>query len=839
MGLLAELSAEQLGRLGDLDPTRADMFARLDGLYVPERDRSAPTFAETVKSALGPDLGDAQWRALGLWTQLRMSMFRDRTYDRDHERDHDPNPAPLAPWVAEREPAWTGDEIELLWWAAAEPLQHCYSYQAPLIIPWAAVGGLAHEEQRRHLPRMRRIQEIMTGARWHSSLPFKRDLDIFLAGHAENDPATVTTCLTGGSDGFAVLMAAEYGSRLGGPQTSSLMRHWITATSARPSPAWLRKAAALLAPDTGPLVRDVLRHLPAHRETTKRHRNGDHTWTTTTYLHERTATLLRGMVWTCELIDEPWTVPLLGEVALAAGIGIGGSGPNSRCEMLVNAALLVLAGRGGLEVVAPLARMQAKVRKRSILAKVARTLDTVAARAGLGREQLLDRTVPAFGLGPDGVREEKAGEHVVRLALDEAGTPLLTFLGPAGKPVRSAPKAVRESHGGLLAEFKNTIKEIRRTLPAERHRVERALAEERLWRWHQVEEFFLDHPVTGVHGRRLIWQILQGPAGTPVRTAGGWELTDPLGRRIQPRADTPMRLWHPIEETVEEIRGWRDHLLRIGLRQPFKQAFREVYLLTPAEEESGTLSNRFAGHRLRYGQAKALLSERGWTGLSLGHWDGAGGSEQGEAVKEVLGWQARWDMHLPWDSWETDGYDAPAAFCLSGPIRFHRTGEDPSQEEEFPGPAPLTEVPPLVLSEAMRDADLAVGVSSVGLDPQGQGDYWHSYNFGDLTETAEMRRDALTRLLPRLRVADRAELTDRFLRVRGDLRTYRIHLGSGNILMEPNDAYLCVVPGATSDHVFLPFEEEGGMLSVIVSKALLLAGDAAITDPSITRQIRT
>ncbi|MGW0588436.1 DUF7737 domain-containing protein [Streptosporangium sp. NPDC002607] len=87
-------------------------------------------------------------------------------------------------------------------------------------------------------------------------------------------------------------------------------------------------------------------------------------------------------------------------------------------------------------------------------------------------------------------------------------------------------------------------------------------------------------------------------------------------------------------------------------------------------------------------------------------------------------------------------------------------------------------------------------------------------------------------------VAGRAELTDRFLRVRGDLRTYRIHLGSGNILMEPNDAYLCIVPRVGSDQVFLPFEEEGGMLSVIISKAFLLADDTAITDPSITRQIK-
>jgi hypothetical protein len=77
-------------------------------------------------------------------------------------------------------------------------------------------------------------------------------------------------------------------------------------------------------------------------------------------------------------------------------------------------------------------------------------------------------------------------------------------------------------------------------------------------------------------------------------------------------------------------------------------------------------------------------------------------------------------------------------------------------------------------------------------------------------------------------------------RIRGDLRTYKIHLGSGNVLMEPNDAYLCIVTSrdVAAERVFLPFEEDGGLLSVIISKAFLLAADASIADPTITRQIR-
>jgi hypothetical protein len=54
------------------------------------------------------------------------------------------------------------------------------------------------------------------------------------------------------------------------------------------------------------------------------------------------------------------------------------------------------------------------------------------------------------------------------------------------------------------------------------------------------------------------------------------------------------------------------------------------------------------------------------------------------------------------------------------------------------------------------------------------------------------------------------------------LRTYRIHLGSANILMEPDNSYLCIVParGTGDGKVFLPFED-----------------DTKITDPTILAQL--
>jgi hypothetical protein len=56
--------------------------------------------------------------------------------------------------------------------------------------------------------------------------------------------------------------------------------------------------------------------------------------------------------------------------------------------------------------------------------------------------------------------------------------------------------------------------------------------------------------------------------------------------------------------------------------------------------------------------------------------------------------------------------------------------------------------------------------------------------------------------------------------------------------MQPDDSYLCIVPsrGKSDGKVFLPFEDD--RLSLILSKAFLLAADTKITDNTILRQIK-
>jgi hypothetical protein len=160
----------------------------------------------------------------------------------------------------------------------------------------------------------------------------------------------------------------------------------------------------------------------------------------------------------------------------------------------------------------------------------------------------------------------------------------------------------------------------------------------------------------------------------------------------------------------------------------------------------------------------------------------------------------------------------------------------------------LADVPTRVFSEAMRAVNQLVAASSQGVDPDwrdgGAGfapqEAWRRQVFGELGDTARERKEVLARLLPRLKIAEQCAIEGDYLRVRGSRELYKIHLGSGNVLREPGERYLCIVadrsPGAPGGRLFLPFEGDE-ILTLILSKAFLLAADHEIRDRSILCQL--
>ncbi|MBK9631164.1 MAG: DUF4132 domain-containing protein [Saprospiraceae bacterium] len=44
-----------------------------------------------------------------------------------------------------------------------------------------------------------------------------------------------------------------------------------------------------------------------------------------------------------------------------------------------------------------------------------------------------------------------------------------------------------------------------------------------------------------------------------------------------------VELWHPATSSTQEVKEWRQFLMDSEIQQPFKQAYREIYILTDAE----------------------------------------------------------------------------------------------------------------------------------------------------------------------------------------------------------------------------------------------------------------
>ncbi|MEO8350341.1 MAG: DUF4132 domain-containing protein [Chthoniobacteraceae bacterium] len=549
-------------------------------------------------------------------------------------------------------------------------------------------------------------------------------------------------------------------------------------------------------------------------------------------LREANSEVLKGLVWGCAISGSSNAAAIVADLAAVCYRKIPGRGPLS--PKIGNACLVALEKIGDANAVAQLSRLRNKIKYVVAQRLVERALEAAATRAGLTVFELEEISLPTFGPHPDNGLDESLKSFTAEIRITPKAELKVTWRNEDGETQKSVPAEVKNEAADEWKELKRTLGEIGKLLEAQRHRIEQLFRFERVWNFPDWEERYLNHPLVAPFARRLIWRF----ADTQSRESLGiWCDGHLVGSNDQTlptfSAGTVVSLWHPILSDVATITAWRNWLIARRVSQPTKQAHREVYLLTDAERTTRTYSNRFAAHILRQHQFAALAQERGWKYKFHGGFDSA--NTPGIALPE-------WNLHAEyWVEPAGDFTQSGGAIhtCLStDQVRFLRDAE----------PLPLADIPPLIFSEIMRDVDLFVGVTSVGNDPAwadgGRGDTernaWAHFSFGDLSATAQTRRDLLERLVPKLKIASRCSFAEKFLVVRGDLRTYKIHLGSGNILMSPNDRYLCIVAGsgkAPDDKVFLPFEGDR-TLSVILSKAFLLAADAKITDPTIVQQLK-
>jgi hypothetical protein len=385
-----------------------------------------------------------------------------------------------------------------------------------------------------------------------------------------------------------------------------------------------------------------------------------------------------------------------------------------------------------------------------------------------------------------------------KLEVTEAGEAVLS-IAKNGKPLKAVPVALKKNEDVLA--FQERRRELGRQGLRMRVSLERAMVHGDAFRTKELKTPWA-HPILRAMFTKLVFVTDAGKLGYLTRY--GQVLRDHAGQETKLGARDSLRIAHPVDLLATKAwSAWQHECFESSRVQPFKQVFRELYVLTQAERTDKVFSSRYAGHQVNAKQSMALLGQRGWVsrmdeGLSRTFHD-----------ESITAWLE-----------SNQGWTTPAE--VEAPklenLYFTRKGDWKRLE--------LTSVPPRLLSEVMRDIDLIVSVAHVGgVDPEAS------------QSTVEMRA-AMVHETSRLLKLENVQIKDSHVLVQGQLNRYTVHLGSGTVHQQPG-GYLCIVavPSQQRGRVFLPFADNDPRTIEVVSKVMLLARDAQIQDPSILRQI--
>jgi len=510
---------------------------------------------------------------------------------------------------------------------------------------------------------------------------------------------------------------------------------------------------------------------------------------------------------------------------------------------------------GTREAAFALGRIRRQVTDKLMLKSIDRALSEAGKRLGLAADDMQEIAMADHGIGAGGVRAVELGGMKVELVVSSSTKAGLFTVEANGKRKRGIAKAFVALDGGkeIADELQEAAADIEIILPEARRRIEAAWREGRSWDLAGWQDRLVDNGLLRTLTERLIWRFSSTDGAETVAMVRDGAFIGPDGGELGlPRDVARVHLWHPLESPAETVAAWRNFLSENRIRQPFIQAWRPIYLVTDAERVTSNYSNRFAGHILEQAPAMAILKKRGWQAYNRTM---AGNSAEHERVRLTLphfGVAAEyWIAGIGSRIQAAEHSGELFAFISCDRVTFYALDKNGKPAGE---PISVGSVPERAFCEAMYDIDSIVGRTSIGADrnwqDRGAGaahplsevpefvDYHRRYSSGQASELARSRHDFLAKLLPGLTIANQCSLTRDFLMVDGKLATYKINLGSGNILIAPNDRYLCIVPSGRSSTVdgYIPYEGDE-ILSLILSKATMLADDEGIEDKSILSQI--
>ncbi|HKW68538.1 MAG TPA: DUF4132 domain-containing protein [Terriglobales bacterium] len=551
----------------------------------------------------------------------------------------------------------------------------------------------------------------------------------------------------------------------------------------------------------------------------------------------------KGLVWCVAMKADPETAIAIADFGIACLRKVPNLGAVS--QKVGFACVQALGTMDCSEAVSQLTRLRARVKYSVAKRLIEKSLQQAAERSGLSIEEIEDLCVGRYGLGEKGTREIALGDAKITLSLREDGGVAVAWHNADGKLVKSAPAPIKKAFAKEVKDTAKLAKELEEAYTAQRVRLESSLMAVRILPLKHWQKYFIEQPLLGFFGRRLIWVFSNGQGWERSGLWSGNEVCDCEGKPLDLAGAEKVRLWHPLSADGAEVRKWRERIFALGVRQPFRQAFREFYQITDEERETTAYTNRFGGVLMRQHQFASLCRERGWNYRLMGS-----GFDGGNVPNRKID---PWKMHvefyvdLPADRQPTLRDSALGEqsgsginlFITSDQVRFYREGKEIS----------LDDVPAIVYSEVMRDVDLFTSVCAVGDDEgwtdqgeRGIGLFTETFDPNQQSAVIALRADLLGRVLPRTPIADRCKIVKGVLEVRGQLGTYRIFLNWGiAMLMTESKPRWLRIPQKVLNAVELGLQglplDLDHRTEMILRKAYVLANDWNINSPELIQQL--
>jgi Domain of unknown function (DUF4132) len=143
------------------------------------------------------------------------------------------------------------------------------------------------------------------------------------------------------------------------------------------------------------------------------------------------------------------------------------------------------------------------------------------------------------------------------------GTPAdIEWRNGAGMSIGSPPTAVKQGFPEQLKQFRESAKELGRTLTALTSALQRQLSARQPWRYGTWRALVLDHVVVGTLARGLLWQVngrLCGYAGGELRPVDDAPTPPPNGN------GELVRLWDSAQSPPDEAVAARNGLRATAL----------------------------------------------------------------------------------------------------------------------------------------------------------------------------------------------------------------------------------------------------------------------------------